>query len=212
MKARQSSKRPRECVAGNRQNSWSPKCRLIRCTRWPRAINARPSWSKKFEIGPCKNRNERFRPAAAWLPRSIPAAIVAVYVSIACGGLNRIEGRDAVAGAPALTAETHRLEQIDRFPVEDRLAQAERCDRPGVEAGPGQERVAPTEGPDLDPRGRRGARAPGVKAEGVGDDERVRRGRDLAGRRQPEFGERIRSDRAHQPRLRLAIAFVPTPA
>ena len=53
---------PGNCVAGRRQNSWSPRCRLTRWTRWPRASKARPSRSKNRDSGPCRNRNERAAP------------------------------------------------------------------------------------------------------------------------------------------------------
>src|SRR5271170_1785260 len=94
--------------------------------------------------------------------------------------------------------EPDALEEIDRFPIEDRLARAERRDRPRVETGPRQERVAPANGPDLDPAGRPDAWPPCVKAEGVGDDEGVGRSRDRLRRRQAEIGQDRWRDRPDQ--------------
>src|SRR6266849_1694685 len=177
-KPRQSAKCPRKSVAGKRQNSWSPKCRLTRWTRWPRAISARPSRSKKLEIGPCRNKTERGFPSA-WLGaaprRLVLSGAERWYWSITLGGIER---GAAAAGAPALMPEPDALEEIDRFPIEHRLAPAER--------------------PDLYTRRRPGARAAGVKTEGVGDDEGVGRSGDRPWRRQTEFGQNRRRDRADQ--------------
>src|SRR5260370_24883292 len=87
--------------------------------------------------------------------------------------LGGVERRDAAAAAPALMAEPEAFEQIDRFPIEDRLAQPERGDRPRVEPGPRQERDAPAERPDLDPGGRPDAQAPCMKPQSVGDDQPI---------------------------------------
>src|SRR6266851_6393321 len=197
-KPRQSAKCPRKSVAGKRQNSWSPKCRLTRWTRWPRAISARPSRSKKLDIGPCRNKTERGFPSA-WLGaaprRLVSSGAKTWYWSIALGGIER---GAAAAGAPALMPEPDALEEIDRFPIEHRLAQPERGNRPRVEPGPRQERVAPAKRPDLYTRRRPGARAAGVKTEGVGDDEGVGRSGDRPWRRQTEFGQNRRRDRADQ--------------
>src|SRR5712691_8615432 len=197
-KLRQSAKCPRKSVAGKRQNSWSPKCRLTRWTRWPRAISARPSRSKKLEIGPCRNKTERGFPSA-WLGaaprRLVSSGAKTWYWSIALGGIERGEG---AAGAPALTPEPDALQKIDRFPIEHRLAQPERGDRPRVEPGPRQERIAPAKRPNLDPGRRPGARTSCVKAEGVGDDEGVGRHRDRLRRREAEIRQYRRRDRANQ--------------
>ena len=194
MKSRQSSKCPRKFVAGRRQNSRSPKCRLMRWTRCPRAISARPSRSKKLEIGPCRNRNERGCGGLARCARCrIGVASVPVHVYA------RSKAEIGPQGTPALAAEPEPGEQVDRFPIEDRFAQTERRDRPRVEPGPGEERVAAAHCPDLDAGGRPRARAARMKPERVGDDERVGRNRDRPRRRQAERGKRFGRDRAHQP-------------
>ncbi len=55
----QPSNRPRKSTAGSRQTSRSPRLRLTRAARWPRAISARATCSKKRDCGPCRKRNDR---------------------------------------------------------------------------------------------------------------------------------------------------------
>src|SRR5436190_17902467 len=99
--------------------------------------------------------------------------------------------------------ESEVLEEVHRLPIHIRLAQAERRDRPRVEPGPWQERVAPAKCPYFDTGRRLCARSAGMEAEGVGNDERIGRGRDQLRLRQPEFAELIARDRPHQLPLRL---------
>ena len=126
--------------------------------------------------------------------------------------LGRIEGGDAGSRAPALAPETEAFQEVDGLPVQERLAQPERVDRPRVEPGPRQERVAPAKGPDLDAGRRLRARPAGVEAEGVGDDQRVGRRRDMQRLGQPEFGQLGRRDRPGQALLRLAVGVMRLPA
>src|SRR3954454_23309354 len=92
--------------------------------------------------------------------------------------LRPVEGRNRAARQPTLTAEPEPREKIDRLPVKNRFAQPKCRDRPRVEPGPRQERIAASHCPDLDTGGRLRARAACVKPECVGDDERVGRYRD----------------------------------
>src|SRR5436853_5913412 len=113
----------------------------MRWTRWPRAISAAPSRSKNRDIGPCRKRNERCRSRTA--KRGLKSFIAA--------GSRGIKGRAQPAVAPALAPEAKAFEEVDRAPVEERLSEAERGDRPRVEPGPRDKGVAPAHRPDLDP-------------------------------------------------------------
>src|SRR6202158_2869047 len=110
-------------------------------------MKARPSRSKKSEIGPCRNRNERG--VAACPPASCPVSIW--FPPMTIPDLARIEGGDGGARPPALMPEPESFEEVHRFPIQVRLAQAERRDRPRVEPGPGPKRGGAAARPGLRP-------------------------------------------------------------
>ena len=87
------------------------------------------------------------------------------------------------------------VEHVAKAPAGEAAAGEGRAG-PRVEPAPRHERASPSVGPDLDPQRAPAARAAGVEAVGVGDDQRVRRNRKDARRRRHEREAHAESLRA----------------
>ena len=121
---------------------------------------------EKFEIGPCRNRKKGLRSFCAPLDIEFGGASVALHVY---AGRRLTPGRRAASAGGRARSGRAGLPT----PVEERLAHSETRDLPGVESGPGQERVAAAHRPDLDAAAGRALGPSAWKPEGVGDDEGV---------------------------------------